>query len=511
VEARPTLGELLAVLSLGIDLGLGQPMEHVLRQWVIALNLADRLGLEPTDAEIVSIVTLIGFVGCHADSYEQARWFGDDIQMRADIYTTDLTPRKQPPFVMAHVGAGQPALQRARTFAAFMSHGRKDVDGMRVTHCTVAGDFALRLGLSDAVQRALLQVFERWDGHGDPGEAAGADIDLPVRIVALADLAEVYHRTDGVDGCVEVVRARRGTHFDPDLVDLFCEQAPEVLAPLHGPPSWDRMIAGQPRLAQRLSVTEATGALEAIADYADLKSPHTLGHSRAVADLAAEAGRTSGLPDDQVDELRTAALLHDIGRLGVSNAIWDKAGPLTLADQERVRMRPYLTERMLSASPALAPLASLAASSQERLDGSGYPRGLRRDALSPAACLLGAADVYAALGEPRPHRAPLPPTAAANHLRDEARAGRLDGEAVEAVLHAAGHRSAKRPEQPGGLTAREVEVLRLVARGLKSKEIAAELHITAKTVGRHIEHIYAKTGATNRVGASLFATEHGLL
>ncbi len=153
----------------------------------------------------------------------------------------------------------------------------------------------------------------------------------------------------------------------------------------------------------------------------------------------------------------------------------------------------------------------MAATSQERLDGSGYPRGLRRDALSSAARLLAAADVYTALREPRPHRAALPAVAAANGLRDEARAGRLDGEAVEAVLHAAGHRSARRPERPAGLTAREVEVLRLVARGSKSKEIAAELHITLKTVDHHIQHIYGKIGARGRVAASLFATEHGLL
>lgn len=509
--SRPSLGELMAVLSLGIDLGLGQPMEHVLRQWVIALALAERAGLEPSDAEVVSFVTLIGFVGCHTDSYEQARWFGDDIQLRADIYTTDLTPRKQSPFVMGHVGSGQPRLKRARTLAAFMRSGRKEIDGMRVTHCTVAGDFALRLGLSDEVRAALLQVFERWDGHGDPGAASGTEICMPVRIVALADVVEVYHSTQGVEASVEVARARRGTHFAPDVADLFCEHARDVLAPLQGTPSWEKMIAGQPRLSQVLSDREATEALEAIADYVDLKSPHTLGHSRGVAELAAEAGRGMGLPGDQVDALRTASLLHDIGRLGVSNAVWDKPQPLTLADRERVRVRPYLTERMLQASPALAPLAGLAAASQERLDGSGYPRGLRRDALSPAARILAAADIYRALREPRPHRAALPDTAAANGLRDEVRAGRLDGEAVEAVLHAAGHRSARRPEQLEGLTAREVEVLRLVARGLQTKQIAAELHITPKTVGHHIQHIYTKIGASNRVGASIYATEHGLL
>jgi HD-GYP domain-containing protein (c-di-GMP phosphodiesterase class II) len=506
-----TLGELLAVLSLGIDIGLGQPMEHILRQWVISLELATRLELSSSEVEIVSFVTLIGSVGCHSDSYEQARWFGDDIRIRADDYTVDRTPLKLASFALARVGGGRPGLQRARTVAAFVSHGRKEVEGNGATHCTVAADFALRLGLDDAVRRALLEVFERWDGHGDPGECAGDRICMPARIHAIADLAEVYHRAHGVAGAVAEVQARRGTHLAPDVVDAFCADAAGILAPLAEDPGWEQLIQDQPRLARPLRATEAIEALEAIADLVDLKSPYTLGHSRAVADLAADAARGLGLPAAQVTALRTAALLHEIGRLGISNAIWDKPGVLTRAEHEQVRLRPYLTQRMLEASPALAPLAGLAASSQERLDGSGYPRGLKGDGMSPAARILATADVYRALREPRPHRVELPPAAAADHLRDEVRAGRLDGGVVEAILHAAGHRSAKRLEQPGGLTAREVDVLGLVARGLRTNQIAAELHVSPKTVEHHITHIYSKIGVTNRVGASLYATEHGLV
>jgi HD-GYP domain-containing protein (c-di-GMP phosphodiesterase class II) len=500
-----TLGELLAVLSLAIDLGHGQPMEHVLRQWVIALELARRAGLEPAEVEILSFITLIGYVGCHADAHEQVRWFGDDIRFRDDaVYAADLSPRREPPFIVSRVGAGKPPLQRARALGAFLRHGRIEVEQMRATHCRLAADFSRRLGLRESVREALLQLFERWDGHGDPGTAAGDLICLPVRIVRLADIVEVRHRTEGQDGAVAVCRERSGTQFDPGLVDLFCDHADDVLAPLADGPEWAPMIAAQPGLSRTLADAEATAALEAIADYVDLKAPHTLGHSRTVADLAAAAA-----PD--VAGLRIPALLHDIGGLGVSNAIWEKTGELTLTDRERIRMRPYLTERMLGASPALAPLATLAASAHERLDGSGYPRGLRGDAVSLAARALAAADVYCALREPRPYRAALDATAAADTLRDEARAGRLDGRVVEAVLDAAGHRSSRRPAQPGGLTARELDVLRLIARGMQTKQIAADLHITPKTVGHHIHHIYAKTGVSNRVGASLYATERGLL
>ena len=270
-------------------------------------------------------------------------------------------------------------------------------------------------------------------------------------------------------------------------------------------------MASQSYLSETLSDDDVITAVEAIADYVDLKSPYTLGHSRAVADLAAEAAQLLGLPDDQVDAIRGAGLLHDLGRLGISNATWDKEGELTAAERERVRMQPYLTERMVSASPALAALAPLASAHQERLDGSGYPRGLKGDALSPAAGTLAAADVYQALREPRPHREALPAKEAADELRAEVRAGRLDGDAVDAVLRAAGHKTTRRPEQPAGLTPREIEVLGLLARGLQSKEIAERLVITPKTVGHHISHIYLKIGASNRVAASVYATEHGLL
>ena len=460
---------------------------------------------------MLSFITLMGYVGCHADSHEQVRWFGDDIRWREDVYSVDLTPRNRAQFALARVGADRPGLERARTVGAFLTRGRHDAEAMDGNHCAIAMDFAARLGLPEPVRTALRELFERWDGHGDPGERAGEAICMPVRIHALADGVAFHHRKGGVDAAVELARTRRGTEFDPHLVDVFCDAAGDVLAPLQAELSWAPLIARQPQLAATLTPEQAAAAIEAIADYADLKSPHTLGHSRAVADLAAAAGREIGMHEEQLSDLRTAALLHDLGRLGVSNAIWGKPQRLSAAEHERVRLCPYLTERLVSASSTLRPLASLAAASQERLDGSGYPHGLRRDALSPAARILAAADVYRALREPRPYRPALDATAAANHLRDEARVGRLDGTAVEAVLGASGHRSAKRPEQPGGLTAREVEVLRLLARGLQTKQIAAELQITPKTVTHHIDHIYGKIGASNRVRASLFATEHGLV
>ena len=236
-----------------------------------------------------------------------------------------------------------------------------------------------------------------------------------------------------------------------------------------------------------------------------------IGHSVAVAELAAAAARHLGLPDDQVHTLYRAGLVHDFGRLGVSNSIWDKRGPLGAGEWERVRLHPYFTSRMLEQSPTLAPLARIAVQHQERLDGSGYPRGLEGSAITPLARVLGAADAYQAMREPRPYREPRPADEAAAELRADVRAGRLESDAVEAVLAAAGHRVVRRREGPAGLTAREVEVLRLLSCGLSNKQIAVRLTISPKTAGNHIEHIYTKIGTSNRAGASLFAMQHGLL
>jgi DNA-binding CsgD family transcriptional regulator len=203
--------------------------------------------------------------------------------------------------------------------------------------------------------------------------------------------------------------------------------------------------------------------------------------------------------------------VHDLGRLGVSNAIWDKPGPLGAGEWERVRMHPYITERMLHQSESLAPLGAIAVQHRERLDGTGYPRGLSGAAIARPARILGAADAYQAMREPRPHRPALAPGEAAAELHAEVKAARLDAEAVEAVLGAAGHRVPRRRGGPAGLTLREIEVLKLLARGLSNRKIAEALVISPKTVANHVEHIYAKIDASTRAQASLFAMTHGLL
>ena len=506
------LAELLAVLSLATDLGMGQPMEHVLRQCLISLRLAQRLGMDEADRRVVYYAALLAWVGCHVDAYEQAKWFGDDLALKADFRQVDFASAAAGPlFMLRHLGAGRPVAERARLGVGFASDGRRAAAAMLENHWLAADDLAARLGLAQRVRDSVEQTFERWDGKGVPKGAAGEEILLTSRLVTLADVVEVFHHAGGVQAAVAVARQRRGTQFDPHVVDVFAAHAESLFAGLDEASTWDAVIGAEPALGAPLADAELEAALEAIADFTDVKSPYTIGHSRGVADLAGNAAHLFGLDARAAKLVRRAGLVHDLGRLGVSNAIWDKQGELSYSETERVRLHPYLTERMLACSPALAPLAAIAVQHHERLDGSGYPRGLSGAVISPPGRVLAASDFYRSRTESRPHRPACTADEAADQLRAEARAGRLDGDAVAAVLGAVGHRAARRQARPAGLTGREVEVLGLLARGLSNKEIAERLVISRKTASHHVEHIYAKTGTANRALASLFAANHGLV
>jgi HD-GYP domain-containing protein (c-di-GMP phosphodiesterase class II) len=409
------------------------------------------------------------------------------------------------------LGSGHPPLHRFRLGLEFAISGHREVDGMIAHHAAIAKTLGAKLELPDPVLEALGASYERWDGRGWPGELKGEGVPLAARLAQVAEFVEVAHRMGGVEAAKRLARERRGEQFDPTLADLIVAEADVILSGLDAVATWDAVIDAEPALAVMLSGERFDTALVAVADFVDLKSPYFLGHARAVADLAAGAGARLGLADGEVRTLRRAGLVHDFGRLGVSNAIWDKPGALGAGEWERVRLQPYLTERMLRQSQALAPLAAIAVEHRERPDGSGYPRGRSGAGISRPARILGAADAYQAMREPRPHRPARSPGEAAAELRGEVKAGRRDAEAVEAVLGAAGHRVMRRREGPAGLTQREVEVLVLLARGLSNREMAERLVISPKTVGNHVEHIYTKIGTSTRAAAGLFAMQHGLL
>ena len=379
-------------------------------------------------------------------------------------------------------------------------------------HCEVAQRLAERLGFGARLIHALGQLYERWDGKGLPHGLRGEAVSPAVLLVTLAQDAVTYQRLGGLDAAVQMVRARSGGAYDPRHAEHFCAHAPALMQGLDDEPSWELVLACEPGERCALTETQFDTACQALADFADIKSPYMLGHSPGVAALAAAAARIGGLGEAEALALWRAGLLHDLGRVGISAGVWTKPGPLTEREWEQVRLHPYYTERILARPPAFATIGALAALPHERLDGSGYHRRLPASLLSPAARLLAAADVYRALLEPRPHRPARTPDAAAAELTRAASAGGLDPDAVRCVLAAAGQPVKQaRPARPAQLTERELDVLRLIARGHSIKQMAQQLTISPKTVDTHIQHIYEKIGVSTRAGATLFAVEHDLL
>jgi HD-GYP domain-containing protein (c-di-GMP phosphodiesterase class II) len=510
-DERVRLAELVAALSLGVDLGFGQPMDHVLRQCRIALRIAELAGLDEHARSAIYYSALLVNVGCHSDAHEQAYWFGDDIALKAGKYDAEPFSAADVLGMLQMLGSGGTPLHRLRVGLDFLLSGRKELDGMVARHAQMARSLGEELGLDEDVLDALSGSYERWDGRGVPEGLAGADIPVASRIAHLSEFLEVAHRTEGVEAAVALGCRRSGTQFDPALVELVEADAEKVFQQLDELDSWDAVVDGEPGLARMLSSDECDEALAAIARFVDLKSPSVLGHSEAVAMLAAAAAADIGLPPSEQQLARRAGLVAGLGRLGVSNAIWDKPGPLSSAEWERVRLYPHYTERMLHRSKALAPAGRLAGQVAERLDGSGYPGGLQAAALSLTSRVVATAELFQTKREARPHRPARSVTEVTRLLREEVRAGRLDSAVVDSVLRAGGERVHRRQGGPAGLTAREIEVLRCLVRGQSNREIATSLVISPKTVGNHVEHVYTKIGVSNRAAASLFAMRHGLV
>lgn len=497
--------ELLAAVSLAIDLGLGQPMEHMLRSSLIATRLAERIGLDARQRATVYYANLVGWIGCHADSHELSALFGDDIGFRADTYGVDRAGMPFLRLMVSHVGQDLPGWERGIRSAIFVLTARNQVARLINSHCSSAGALSDRMGLDRDVGAALAYVFERWDGRGMPNGVGGEKIPIEIHIVGLADVVEVHLRTGGLGQAIEVVRSRSGTQFSPDVADVFERDAAAIVEGLLDIDVWTAALALAPDRDRILSEDEIDEFLRAMADFVDLKCPVSPGYSRGIADLAAAAARQLRLSQAEVTRLYRAGLVHGLGKLGVSNQIWEKKGPLTTAETERLRMYPYLTGRILNRVDGLKSVVSLATKHEERIDGSGFPRGIAGPELTMADRILAAAVTYHVLHEQDSGHADV-----AGLLRREARDGRLDAESVEAVLTAAGHRSEPRSGPSSRLTAREVEVLRLVAQGRSNREIGSTLFIAEKTARNHVERVYAKLGVSNRTQATLAAIDRGL-
>jgi HD-GYP domain-containing protein (c-di-GMP phosphodiesterase class II) len=504
------LAEVSAVLSLATDLSMGQPLEHGLRTAVLAVRLAQAMRQSPADQVTVYYTGLLHFAGCTAESQIDARFFGDELAARREMIGVQLGSRRELVTTAARVAhSGSPPLSRAAAMARSAAGGMAEFRKWAASHCDVARLLGARMGFSADIQQSLRHLYERWDGKGMPGELRGQQLPLAVRLMQVAQDADVAYQRGGAELTDQVLAGRAGSGLDPLAVAAFRAAGDRLFAGLDAPSVWDVAMAAEPGPQPVISEERLDDCLSAVADFADLKSMWTVGHSREVARLVEAAAKVAGVAPADVVLLRQAALVHDIGRAAVPVGVWAKPGPLSRDEREQVRLHAYHSERVLDIAPRLRPLARLAGSHGERCDGSGYHRGSRAADLPLTARLLAAADCYQAMREPRAYRAALSADEAARELSREAEAGRIAPEAANAVLVAAGQPRGP-VRRPAGLSERECQVLRLLARGMATKQAARELGISPKTCDHHIQRVYAKTGVKTRAGATLFALEHGL-
>jgi HD-GYP domain-containing protein (c-di-GMP phosphodiesterase class II) len=502
--------ELLAGLCLATDLGRGFPLEHGLHSTLVATRLCDRLEVDEKVAAETYYGCLLFYVGCTADA-----------EIAGDLFEEGMLNRYFDPvifggpaetlsgIVRALAGPGPPPVQVGRVVRrlprAVAGHRRH-----MAALCEVGRMLSERMGAGSGVADLFMAFTERWDGHGEPGRLRKEQLPLPLRIMQVARDATYQSLLGGPAHAQRLLAQRAGHAFDPAVVAALTSDAETVLRGPGEGSLWEDVLAAEPGPPLRLGTQAIDRALAAMGDFADLVSPYLVGHSSGVAELAAAAGRSCGLSGDLVRDLRRAGSIHDVGRVAVPAAVWQKPGRLTTDERERVRLHAYHGERALCRSPFLARLLPVATAHHERLDGSGYHRGSMASSLPLTARLLAAADVYRAMREPRPHRPALSASEAGDALTAEVAAGRLDDTSVAAVLSAAGQ-PVRRLDRPAGLTEREMHVLVLLARGLQTKQVARVLGIARKTADHHVQNAYAKIGVSTRAAAAVFAMEHGLL
>jgi HD-GYP domain-containing protein (c-di-GMP phosphodiesterase class II) len=511
------LAEFVATLALAQDNAFGQPLESQLRSCLLTTWICEAGGLQEEVRETAYWVALLRYVGCTGHAHEVATLFGDEIAIRARTLVHDAgNPAEVMRDVFEYATVWRPEEERDEVVVMLQQTAHEWAVHNFASGCEVADMLVERLDFGPGVREALAFTFERWNGKGFPKHVGGEAIPLPMRIVHLSHDMEAIGRLFSPEHAIDAARDRRDQTYDPALADVFIEHGGGWFDRLRQTEPWDAVLALEPEPHRMLDGDELDHALTVAADFIDLKSPFWGGHSRRCAQLATDAAGVLGFPEEVATTLRRAALVHDFGTTGVPNSIWDKPGSLTRTEFDRVELHPMLTEQMLRRSPALAVLNPVASAHHEKCDGSGYHKRARADASDPGACVLAATEVYVGLTSERADRPPFSDADAAAEVRRLESEGVLEPRATRAVLVAAGHgepeaRARKRPQNPGGLSRREVDVLSLAARGLTTRQIADRLVIAPKTADHHIQHIYNKIGVSTRAAAALWAMQNDVV
>ena len=448
------LSEVLAALARALDLTEGQPAGHTARSCVIGMRLADEIGLGAEDRCALYYALLLKDAGCSSNAARMSALFGSDERVvKERMRLVDL----RRPIGLAIetwrcVARGERLGDRLAHFLALARTSDVSRDLIQV-RCDRGAAIALGLGFPRSTADAIRRLDEHWSGSGYPDGLKGEEIPLLARIVSLAQCVETLRASRGAEGALRAVRRRRGSWFDPALVA-------RVLAWRSDRAWWESLgsddaaaaaVAAEP--PDRVLQVDGAGLDEvarAFAEIIDAKSPYTYRHSANVADYAFGAGRLLGLDDEALSALRRAALLHDVGKLGVSSRILEKAGPLTDAERREIARHPEYTWEILSVVEAFHPFAWTAAVHHEKLDGSGYPWGLTFEELDPPARLLAVADAYEALTADRPYRLGMSRQRAFTTLARERAGGKLCGKAIAALAEYLGARGPQGGESGAG-------------------------------------------------------------
>ena len=508
---RLRLADLLSGFSIISDLGYGLPIDTALRSCLIGTVLARRMDLPDREVADVFYVSLLFHVGCVAYAHETFERFGDDQAVRRAAVETDLTDVRDI-FTTLIPGATRdlPPTARLRGAVRMAMTGRAFGKAHDQASCEVARSLSRRLGLPDSVGNSLYDIHEWWNGAG-ARSLRGEHIARPARIARVAtETSELLGL--GLGDVVGALRRRARKTLDPAVVAHLASASEAIIVAATSGDPRVQVLDAEPSPVVEIGEADLPRVARAFGELVDLKNPFTHGHAANVTRLSLTTAQRLGLDHRTARCLEIAAYLHDVGRIGVSNRIWAKAGPLTTAEWEQVHLHAYHSERILGSTAAFRPMARIAGMHHERIDGSGYHRGCRGKDIDVATRVLGCADAFEAMTHRRPYRAALEPTRARDELIREARAARLDTEVVAAVLDASQSTAVRVQDlRPGGLSDRELDVLRLVADGCSNPEIGRRLGISRRTAEHHVQHIYDKIGVSTRAAAALFALEHDLL
>ncbi len=509
--------EVLAAFSLATDLGTGRPMQHVIRACYIGMHVARQLRFNTQEQANLYYTLLLMHSGCTSDAHAYTAMIeGDELSAKGDTALRDMNnPLEAIKWMSRNVAPDAPSLIRLQRIFALLNQGPGGIiEGLKGV-CEIGARVAQRLGMPEEVQIALRNMYEQWDGKG-PYRNRPKDIPLLSRVVLAAFILEPYARVRGPLAAKQEARERKGKSLDPEVVQAFLalDKVPRFWEGLQKAELWEAVLDLEPDSPLCYIRQERLDDLIlAFADLTDIKSPTDLGHSRGTARLAEAIARDMKLPQADISDIRRAALLHDLGNVGVPNTILDKQAPLTDAERARANLHPYYSEQVLGRVPVLGTIARLAGAHHERLDGQGYFRGLHGNEIPLGARILAVADEFQVRSQDRPDRPRLEPEQVLAMLKPEA-GPHLDPDCFQALarqLGVSGSAPSTRRQWPAGLSDREVKVLRFLARGATNREIAQELVITPKTAEHHLEHIYNKLGVSSRAAAVFFAVENELV